>query len=239
MDEAEAHPDRRVWAAQAERIAAVCGTHLVHLVGVYVHGSAALGGYGPSSDLDVLVVADGDADWPGLGTQLLADCGGPRALELSVVEASAALHPSPPWPYHLHVNGAESRFGLGAGRGDPDLIAHYAVTRAAGVAISGPPPVHVFGPVPRRLLVDYLREELQSGVDHGDQRYAVLNTCRAVAYARTGRLLSKVDGAAWWLEEFGGQSLVDEALAAQRAGHDLGPASSEARAFVAEGLAYL
>jgi streptomycin 3"-adenylyltransferase len=227
------------WAAQADCVARVCGTWVADLVGVYVHGSAALGGFGPASDLDVLVVANGEADWPGLGAELLGDCGRPRALELSVVAAHAALHAAPPWLYHLHVNSGESRFGLGAGRGDPDLVAHYAVTRAAGVAITGPPPDAVFGAISRKELLDYLRDELQWGVGNGDQRYAVLNTCRSVAYARSGRLLSKVDGGAWWLEEHGEQPIVDEALTAQREGRDLGPSTPEARVFVAEGLATL
>ena len=231
--------DRQEWAAQAESIARVCGTWITDLVGVYVHGSAALGGFGPGSDLDVLVVADGDADWPGLGAQLLVDGGHPRPLELSVVGASAALHPSSPWPYHLHVNSGESRFGLGAGRGDPDLIAHYAVVRTAGIAVSGPPADSVFGHVARRYFVEYLREELRWGVENADQRYAVLNTCRSVAYARSGRVLSKVDGGVWWLEELGEKPLVEEALTAQREGRDLGPSTREARAFVAEGLASL
>ncbi len=239
MEQAKASAAPPEWAAQAECVAEVCEARLGHVVGVYVHGSAALGGFGPSSDLDVLVVAEGDEDWPTLGSQLLADCGGPRSLELSVVEASAARQPSPPWPYHLHVNSGEARFGLGAGRGDPDLIAHYAVTRAAGVAVSGPPADSVFGRVSRRQLVDYFREELQSGVDHGDQRYAVLNTCRAVAYASSGRLLSKVDGGLWWLAELGGRSVVEEALTAQREGRDLGPSTPDAKGFVAEGLASL
>jgi len=224
---------RPEWHAQAEGIAGVCGSVLPGLVGVYVHGSAALGGFGPASDLDVLVVAEGDADWAALGARLLADCGGPLALELSVVDAYAARHPSPPWPYHLHVNSGQSRFGLGVGRGDPDLVAHYAVTRAAGVAVTGPPPASTFGPVSRAQLMDYFRDELRSGVDGGDQRYAVLNACRAVAYAETGRLLSKVDGALWWREQHRAHwPLVAEALAAQRQGRDLGPATPEARTFV-------
>ena len=231
--------DRQEWAPQAESIARVCGTWITDLVGVYVHGSAALGGFGPASDLDVLVVTDGDADWPGLGAQLLVDGGHPRPLELSVVGASAALHPAPPWPYHLHVNSGESRFGLGAGRGDPDLIAHYAVARTAGIAVSGPSADTVFGPVSRRHLLDYLREELRWGVENADQRYAVLNTCRSVAYARSGRVMSKVDGGVWWLEELGGEALVEEALTAQREGRDLGPSTPVARAFVAEGLTSL
>ena len=150
--------------------------------------------------------------------------------------ASAARWPSPPWPYLLHVNSGESRFALGAGRGDPDLIAHYAVARAAGVAISGPPADTVFGPVTRSQLVDYLRDELQWGVDHADQRYAVLNACRAVAYARSGLLLSKPDGGRWWRREIGVQSLVEEALTAQEEGRDLGPSTPEARSFIAVSL---
>ena len=164
------------------------------LIGVYVHGSAALGGFGPGSDLDILVVSDGEAVGPALGAELLAACGQPRALELSVVNAIACGAPSPPWPYLLHVNSAESRFGLGASRGDPDLIAHYAVARAAGVAVTGPPPTEVFGPVARETLIGYLRQELRWGAEHGNQRYAVLNACRATAYAEEGLLLSKQDG---------------------------------------------
>jgi streptomycin 3"-adenylyltransferase len=239
MGEAAARTDGPEWAAQAERVARVCATWITDLVGVYVHGSAVLGGFGPGSDLDVLVVAEGEADWPGLGSQLLAEGGHPRPLELSVVAASAALHPAPPWPYHLHVNSGELRFGLGAGRGDPDLIAHYVVTRAAGVAVIGPPPDAAFGPVSRKHLVDYLREELRWGVENADQRYAVLNTCRSVAYARSGRVLSKVDGGTWWVAEIGDEPLVEEAIAAQRDGRDLGPATPEARDFVVKGREFL
>ena len=86
--------------------------------------------------------------------------------------------------------------------------------------------------------MDYFRDELRSGVEGGDQRYAVLNTCRAVAYAETGRLLSKVDGALWWREHHRAHwPLVAEALAAQRQGRDLGPATPEARTFVEGAMA--
>lgn len=236
MGEIRAGRHRHEWGMQADCVAMICLARIPALVGVYVHGSAALGGFGPASDLDVLVIADSDADWRALGAQLLTDCRDDRALELSVVKASAASQPSPPWPYLLHVNSGESRFGLDTGRGDPDLIAHYAVTRAAGVAINGPPADTVIGPVSRNELVDYLRGELHWGVDAADQRYAVLNACRAVAYARSGRLLSKVDGGRWWIQQFGAHPLVEEALTAQQEGRDLGPSSPEARSFIAEGM---
>ena len=43
------------------------------LVGTYLHGSAALGGFVPGrSDIDLLVVVDGPVDGPGLGDALVA-----------------------------------------------------------------------------------------------------------------------------------------------------------------------
>lgn len=220
-------------------MAGACTALVPELVGVYVHGSAALGGFGPGSDLDVLVVAASDAEWTRLAGRLLADCGQPRPLELSVVDASACAHPARPWPYLLHVNSGESRFSLNPDAGDPDLIAHYAVTRAAGITIIGPPAVDVFGPVVRDELVAYLRDELGWATNSADQRYAVLNACRAVAYAEEGVLLSKPDGARWWLRRFGPEPLVEHALLAQEIGRDLGPCSSTARSFVAAGICRL
>jgi hypothetical protein len=224
---------RRTWSAQADRVAGACTALVPGLVGVYVHGSAALGGFGPASDLDVLVVAGGDAEWPALAAQLLMDCGHPRTLELSVVEASACAHPARPWPYLLHVNSGESRFGVDPGSGDRDLLAHYAVAGAAGIAIVGPPAADVFGRVSRDDLLEYLREELRWAGESADQRYAVLNACRAIAYADEGLLLSKVGGARWWLHRFGPEPLVDEALGAQEDGRDLGSCSTRARSFIA------
>lgn len=229
----------RGWRDQAERLARTCTVQIPGLIGVYAHGSAALGGFGPGSDLDILVVADGDADWDLVGAELLANWSDDRALELSVVQSTASAGPSPPWPYLVHVNSAESRVALDTGGGDPDLIAHYAVTLAAGVVLTGPPPGSVFGPVARTQLVTYLRGELRWGKDNADQRYAVLNACRAAAYSSDGSLLSKPAGAIWWLRRFGADPLVTQALRAQQDGHDLGPCSPSARIFVDERIANL
>lgn len=217
----------------------MCTALIPGLVGVYVHGSAALGDFGPASDLDVLVVSEGDAEWPKLGSRLLEECGKPRPLELSVVDARSCADPARPWPYLLHVNSGESRFVLDPGAGDRDLIAHFAVARDAGITIVGKPAIDVFGSVARDELVDYLRDELGWAIEFADQRYAVLNGCRAVAYAEAGSLLSKVIGGRWWLHAFGPVSLVDEALRAQEDGRDLGPCSAAARSFVTAQLSRL
>jgi streptomycin 3"-adenylyltransferase len=133
-------------------------------VSTYIHGSLALGGYHPArSDIDVLgIVGDdpplsGDAlcrlgdrlvelDWPGTG------------VELSVVTASAARRPAPPWPFLLHVatsaHGSEVIVGA-TDSGDPDLLMHYVVARTAGVVVGGSPPAETVGQVEREQVLRY------------------------------------------------------------------------------------
>lgn len=81
------------WERQARRIADVCIAHLPVLTGVYVHGSAALGGFTHDSDLDVLVVGDGVANWPALGSTLLS-AATDFPLELSVVAPRDVANPA-------------------------------------------------------------------------------------------------------------------------------------------------
>lgn len=227
------------WHEQGRAVAELCRRFLPGLAGVYVHGSAALGGMNKASDLDILVITRSEEGAPELGAALLGAVGGPRALELSVVTTGAAAHPQSPWPFILHVNSAEDQCREGTAAGDPDLLAHYAVTGAAGIVLWGPEPAAIIGRIDREQLLDYLRSELLWGLDHGDQRYAVLNACRASAYRTTGRLLSKIDGAAWWEATYGSDTVVTHARQAQTAGTDLGPTTPEARTFVMDRIAEL
>lgn len=229
------------WREQADALCELLVARLPTLVGVYLHGSAVLGGFTEASDLDMLVVAE---DEPGpdvapLAEEILRISDGRRPLELSVVRRGDAARPAPPWPFVLHVNSGEHRYVLGGPGDDPDLAAHYAVVRAAGLALVGPEAVSVVGVVDRDVLLDHLVDELEWGVRGADQRYAVLNACRAVAYAERRALLSKIAGGHRWLAHVGRSSVVDSALEAQRTGADLGRCSDEARNFIDEARARL
>jgi hypothetical protein len=198
------------------------------LQAAYLHGSAALGGWQPTSDVDMLFVA---ADTLAAGTlarmaAVLAarsgqagGCPG-RGLECSVVTATAAATPSAPWPYLLHVVGeyGGGRIHDGANSpGDADLLMHYAVCRAAGRAVYGPPPCDVIGPVPRQRILAYLADELDWGLQHGPEAYAVLNACRAMVYLTDDAIVSKIAGAEAALDRgFGPHELVLRALSQQR-----------------------
>lgn len=222
------------WRGQATVVAATLEEALAgQLSGVFVHGSAALGGWSPASDLDVLVTADAvEENWEEVGRHLLTELAPAPVVELSVVSTSAARSPRPPWGYLLHLNQGERRIAIDDGAGDPDLQMHYLVTRARGITIVGPSPQDAFGRVPRESVLNYLGDELAWALDEADQRYAVLNACRALAFAEDGRILSKVAGGDWALRKGLDPSLVQVALDAQVNGQALGSPTPEARSFV-------
>ena len=201
--------------------------------GVFVHGSAALGGWTGSSDLDMLITSEVlDRDWLVIGRRLLSELATGPSVELTVVSAAAAARPGPPWPFLLHVNQSAGRVVTDGGRGDPDLVMHYLVTRDSGLAFTAQPVDTAIGAVQRAQVLTCLRDELTWAMEQADQRYAVLNACRALAYSRDGSVLSKIDGGAWALEHGIDAAIVESALAAQLAGRDLGRPTPEARSFV-------
>lgn len=220
------------------------------LVGAYLHGSAVLGGWTASrSDVDVLfVIADGlgDDQVKATGAALLAAADrapGRRGLESSVVTVSAAAKPGPPWPFVLHVGEREGDPELIAGfghPGDPDLLMHYAVIRAAGVVVAGPAPRELIGTIPRPQILNYLAGELGWGLAYGPESYGVLNACRALVYLRSGELVSKVAGGRAALgKRWGPNQLIRSSLDQQIGQETERPPSLEAVAFVSKVAAKL
>lgn len=214
------------------------------LLGVYVHGSAALGGWDPAtSDVDVLVVAktmpstQTVAQIGALLVDRVTECPG-TGLELSIVTERSAARPGAPWPYVLHVAGStasDARIVHGdSNKGDPDLVLHYAVCRQSGYAAFGPPAATVIGAVARPVLLRALADELHWAQSNAPSHYAVLNACRALAFVREGRLLSKLDGGAWALQHgLGPVREIGAAILAQDGSTASPPLTSAARKFVA------
>lgn len=177
------------------------------LVGAYLHGSFALGCGNPNrSDLDVLVVTrralatDERAAFAELPAGSYDEPGWPRPLELS----SLTLEQLRPWrhptPYDLHL--ATPRI-VGPGE-DPDLAAHVTVTRRAGIALAGPPPLELFPQVPRSHYEDALLRDFDASwwlADPQHMRYAILSLPRIWAtLAEPDVLHTKETAAVWALE---------------------------------------
>ena len=226
------------------------------LAGAYLHGSVALGGWlAERSDVDILfVVADdlaGEVAPAGsdpltaagaLLTRSGAHCPG-RGLECSIVTVSQAARPAPPWPFVLHAGFGDGGRTLVRGDtrpGDPDLLMHYAVCRAAGITVAGPPPAAVIGAVRRPQVLAYLAGELDWGLANAPESYAVLNACRALVYLDEGRVVSKIAGGLAALHRgIGPPGLVRRALDQQQARAPERAAGPDAIVFVRESAALL
>jgi streptomycin 3"-adenylyltransferase len=222
-------------AAVAAGLARVLGPALV---GVYLHGSAALGGWSAErSDVDLLGVVARPLERRAkreisarLNHPSLA-CPAAAGLELSMVTAAVAADPPRRPPFELHVTtgpSAQTHLG-GPAAADPDLLLHFAVCRRAGVAVAGPGPVEVFAEPPRAWLLERAAAELRWAVRHGTFAYRVLTACRAWRYLEDDVLGSKVESGRWARVRLAGErsaegaasdppgagALVDAAVAAQ------------------------
>jgi hypothetical protein len=204
------------------------------LVGVYLHGSATLGGWSAErSDVDLLGVVARPLDRRAkrvisarLNHPSLV-CPAAAGLELSLVTAAVAADPPRRPPFELHVTtGPSPQTHLGGpAAADPDLLLHFAVCRRAGVAVTGPDPVEVFAEPPRAWLLERAAAELRWAVRHGNFAYRVLTACRAWRYLEDDVLGSKVESGRWARVRLasaaedelppGAAALVDAAVAAQ------------------------
>jgi predicted nucleotidyltransferase len=227
--------------AQVERY--VADVHAMlgdQLVGVYLHGSLAMGCFNPDqSDLDLLVVTY--APMSALTKRDVADhllrvSRQPAPIEVSFL----ALTMLTPWRHPPLFNFYYSemlRFAYArdlAGEGwrtwsardqrDPDLSAHITVVRRRGLALCGPPPTEVFPPVPEEDYITAIIGDVAKALDriYADPIYAILNACRTLAFLQTRRVYSKEEGGRWALEQLPAtlRPLVQTALIHYRdAGH--------------------
>uniref|UniRef100_UPI0031D2DB32 aminoglycoside adenylyltransferase family protein n=1 Tax=Streptomyces hawaiiensis TaxID=67305 RepID=UPI0031D2DB32 len=179
------------------------------LLGVYLHGSAALGGLRPHSDVDVLAVVrepTGHEQRRLLVEELLKVSGvgeGLRPVELTVVAQDGVR----PWRYppvcdFLYGEWLREDFERGrtpAPGPNPDLAPVLTMVLLADAPLLGPGPAELLDPVPaadlRRAIVagvPELMEELAT-----DTRNVLLTLARVWSTLDTGGIRSKDAAAAW------------------------------------------
>jgi len=182
------------------------------VLGVYVHGSLALGSFSPArSDLDVLAVVDEalDTDAKLLVADLLlrVSCA-PYPIELHVLTRAQLRTWRHPSPFELHYGeGHREGFALDPldrlatmSATDADLAAHLTVARKAGIALVGPPPADVFPEVPFDDYREALGSDLEWARTVRSALYGILSPCRVWATLATGEVHSKTSGASWALD---------------------------------------
>lgn len=192
-----------------------------HLIGVYLHGSLAMGCFNPrSSDLDLLVVTRTrmPADvWKRLAELLVRSSSRPAPIELSVVRRSQLRpfrHPTPfdlcfsrefqSW-YRMILKSGRWRTEYRKVKRDADLAGHCTVLRQRGIRLWGAPVQRAIPAVPRRFHLASVLADHAWGWRHviedpkGMGAYWILNACRTAAFLESGRVLSKAEGGRWGL----------------------------------------
>jgi hypothetical protein len=206
------------------------------LVGIYLHGSLAMGCFNPNhSDLDLLVITT-DRMSLTLKRQIiehLLECSQqPQPIEISFL-ARTQLHPwYYPTPFDLHYSEmwrANYTQDLAAGtwqawdadeHRDPDLAAHITIINKRGICLAGAPIADIFPAVPeddyRASIAADIHDSLKSIAT--EPVYTILNCCRTYAYIRDGHVFSKEEGGDWALQVLPTdlRATVADALAAYR-----------------------
>ncbi len=209
---------------------------LSNLIGVYLHGSLAMGCFNPQrSDIDLLVVTQ-----QGLTVEtkreiaqyLLASSLSPAPIEISFL-VQEQIHPfRHPLPYDLHYSEdwrERHTLSLATGtwrawndetRHDADLATHLTVVRARGICLYGKPILAMFPAVPPEYYIASIVGDFD---DANVQRqtgpvYFVLNACRVSAYLREGHISSKDEGGAWGLQALPSElhGVIEQALGMYR-----------------------
>lgn len=193
------------------------------LTGVYVHGSAAMGGFNSAqSDLDYLAVISTPLmpkERKELADSFLRVYGKnapAKGVEMSiVVESFAGKEFRYPTPYEFHMGTKEQVSFHGtphlSDMADPDLAAHFTIIKKRGLCVYGKPINEVFAEVPATYYLASLSLDSEESFKNIQEKtgneqcvvpqYAVLNFCRVLALIDEGLMTSKIEGAQWALKK--------------------------------------
>jgi predicted nucleotidyltransferase len=196
------------------------------LVGVYLHGSLAMGSFQSGrSDIDLMAVCEEDIDPDDkkvLTKQLLRRSNQPYPVEfhlLTRAQLQPWRHPCP-FAYHysegwrsryeaaaLANSGLESLEALTAlpafaGAVDPDLAAHVRVVRSHGGTLWGEPLTAVFPAVPDADFLAAVRADVDVPFRDVSKQpvYYVLNLLRVLRFQTDGSVVSKEEAGRWGME---------------------------------------
>jgi predicted nucleotidyltransferase len=190
------------------------------LIGLYIHGSLAMGGFNPDrSDIDVLVVTKKTMTVETkrkLAKLFLMCSNSPFPVEVSFLNLNQLTEWQHPCPYDFHFSefwreryendlvSGTYKYLNGEVNTDADLAAHIMITTTRGVCVKGSHIGDVFPLVPRS---DYLSSILGDFKDcltniEEDPIYCTLNLIRVFWYLKEEVISSKLEAGNWGLVTF-------------------------------------
>jgi predicted nucleotidyltransferase len=187
------------------------------LVGFYIHGSLAMGGFNPnSSDIDVLAVTNKSiaVETKRKLAKFFLNCSNsPYPLEISFMNKEQLKDWQHPCPFDLHYSEfwreryendllrGTYEFLNGDIKTDPDLAAHITITNNRGICVAGKSIAEVFPLVPRSDYISSIVGDFKDCLDsiEEDPIYCTLNLIRVFWYLKEGVISSKQEAGNWGL----------------------------------------
>ena len=214
-------------------------TLCTNLVGIYLHGSLAMGCFNPAaSDIDIIAVIDGSiTDEKKLKFMervvKLNEHAPAKGIEVSVVKREYCKPFVYPTPYELHFSPMHlKRFSENPKEyvknmkgTDRDLAAHFTIINKYGIVLYGEPISDVFGEVPVEDYADSIVRDIENARYDIIENpvYVTLNLCRVLAFLKDELYLSKEKGGEWGLKFLpeAYRSLVSQALSCYKTGQHM------------------
>lgn len=184
------------------------------LMGAYLHGSLAMGGFNPhTSDVDLLFISKA-ALMKSTKDELAYVCmelsGQPHPLEVHVLSKHQLEQWNHPSSFEFHYSDYWRKrfkreiYSIEADCLDEDLAAHLMITKTRGICLFGEPIKKIVPVIPEK---DYLASILGDYSDclktiHTQPVYAILNLLRVYWFVLDGTISSKQEAGEWGMTTF-------------------------------------
>ncbi|WP_084243609.1 aminoglycoside adenylyltransferase domain-containing protein [Planomicrobium okeanokoites] len=190
------------------------------IIGVYLHGSLAMGGFNPArSDIDLLVVTETPISLETkrkLAALFLEQSRNPYPVEISVLNQAQLKDWKFPTPYDFHFSEYwRERFEQDAvqgttacldteGKSDIDLASHFMILHQRGICLDGRPIDQVFPMVPKADYIASILDDYEDCLEKilREPVYSVLNLIRVYWYLKEGEISSKQEAGGWGAVNF-------------------------------------
>lgn len=189
-------------------------------LGLYIHGSLAMGGFNPkSSDIDILVVIERAmhvSEKRELAQLFLKYSSNPFPIEISFLHTERLKNWKHPCPFDFHysefwreryerdlVNGTYNYIHEDIDT-DSDLAAHIKIMKHRGICVEGAPIAEVFPDIPISDYISSILGDYQDCLENveEDPIYCALNLIRVYWYLKEGIISSKQEAGNWAMNTF-------------------------------------
>lgn len=219
------------------------------LVGIYLHGSMAMGCFNPEkSDIDlIIVIRNNITDNQKLkfmdNVVELNRIAPSKGIEVSIVKEEYCKKFIYPTPFELHFSNAHLQWFIDKpidyvqkmNGTDKDLAAHFKIIKKYGIVLYGAEINEVFDDVPRKDYIDSILCDIEGAKEEilEEPVYMILNLCRVAAFLKNDLIISKKQGGEWALQNISAQykSLISNAIQSYSLGTEMNIDKMEAQKF--------